>query len=1056
VAGEPVLLRACGELSAVRDGTELRGRALGSAKGRRLLARLVADRGRLVSTDRLVESLWPDESPADPAGGVATLVSRLRHVLGPGVVSGSRAAYGLRRGEAWTTDLDQARALVEEASARVAGQEPGLGGAAAERALGLLGSHQGLDDLDPDDWVLGLREEVRGLRSRATHLAAVSATAVGRADRARELAAAAFRTDPLDEVAARDLMAAHAAAGESAQALTVYAALARSLRRELGTDPARETQDLHLLLLRGRAQASAAAPVVPRRTEDLLGRGEELGVLTGAWEQAARGTGALVVVAGVGGSGKTRLVAELCALARRTGGLVAAARCHASERSLFLQPVVDALRPTLASMSTADLQEAVAGHERSWLTLLPDLATVVTPPASSDQPGALPAEVEQRLAFDAVATGLARLAARRPVLLVLDDLQDAGLATGQLLDHLSRRVPAHRVLLVGATRNAADLAAVVDLDAPRCSVLTVGPLPASAVRAMAAAAGQADSAGVLLERTRGHALTVVEMLRALAEGERGVPPTLAAAVLQRVARAGKSAGSVLHAASVLGPRVEPPLLAGLLARPELEVVRDCEVLVPPALLVRTQAGYEFANDVVQEVVYANLPAALRAAHHRRAADLLAARPEEMARHAEAAGDDERAARGWLLAGRQAIVGGAAADAVGLLERALAAARRSAATDLEVRALLGRARAMEALTEYTEAINDIDAALLRATETGDRRLELAALRARGGDVPVALHHPASSWGGYLSRGLALAAELGDRQIAAELGARLAVLSTSGLRFDEAEEYAERAVAAGRASGDDRALAAGLDGLKTVRAYLGDGPGLEAVLDELLPLVRRAGDAWVLQWCVFEGSFVPMSRGAADEARRQVAAAEEANARSGFPAYAPFFRAHAARFARLAGDLTTAVDEGRRALVAAERRPHPWWVAAAAGLLGTTLLDVGEPAEAADVARRGWEQVAALEGDEAYQLLTLGPLAAATGERDVVAAAARRLAAVRTPPGQAWLLGADAYLTTARALRDAGDAPAALAAVAPLLEATSPSRWAAVHTAATELRRSVRAG
>ena len=240
----------------------------------------------------------------------------------------------------------------------------------------------------------------------------------------------------------------------------------------------------------------------------------------------------------------------------------------------------------------------------------------------------------------------------------------------------------------------------------------------------------------------------------------------------------------MQAAAVLGTQVDPVLLAGLLEVSELVAVRRCEALVPAALLARRELGYEFAGDLVQEVVYAALADPLRRAHHRRAADLLAHDPEAMAPHAEAVDDWARAARGWLLAGQAATVRAAARDAVALLDRAFAAAERVPAPDVVVRVLLARAAARDALTEYADALLDLDAALTTARETGDRRLEMAALRARGGDVPVALHHPSESWGGFVRSGLRLAAELGDRTAEAELGARLSVLATSSLRFDEA--------------------------------------------------------------------------------------------------------------------------------------------------------------------------------------------------------------------------------------------------------------------------------
>lgn len=388
---------------------------------------------------------------------------------------------------------------------------------------------------------------------------------------------------------------------------------------------------------------------------------------------------------------------------------------------------------------------------------------------------------------------------------------------------------------------------------------------------------------------------------------------------------------------------------------------------------------------------------------------------------------------------------AAGDAVELLDQAGVAAERAGAADLTARVLLTRASAREALMDYRSALTDLDDALEVARQTGDRRLEMAALRARGGDVPVALHHPAHRWGSFVETGLRIATELGDRVAEADFSARLAVLHSSRLRFDEALPYAQRAVAAARVAKDDRALAVGLDGLKTVHSYLGDVGPLRVVLDELDPLLRRIGNTWLLQRCVFESSFTALAVGDVDTARRRIDDALELNRLAGFPAYASFFLAHRGWLSRLAGELDAALEDGRRASEQAATVEHPWWIATAAGLQAATLLAAGLPEEAAAVADRGWRSVRG-HGAEAYVLLSLAPLAEASGDVANVAEARSMLAAIVAPPGQAWLLGADAYLCVARAHLARGETGPARAAIGPLVQATGPRHWPALHRAA----------
>ena len=204
--------------------------------------------------------------------------------------------------------------------------------------------------------------------------------------------------------------------------------------------------------------------------------------------------------------------------------------------------------------------------------------------------------------------------------------------------------------------------------ADRTTLVRLGALPRSAVDALAAASGLAAHGEQVMARTAGHPLSVVEYLRALGQGDTGVPESLADAVLGRVARLGAEGRAVVEAAAVLRRRIDPALVGALVESSDVATARECEELVRLRLLVRSGHHYEFANDLLQECVHAALPPALALALHRRAADLTSDRPEVMAEHAYAAGDEPRAAHGWLLAGEDALRRAAVEDALGLLDR----------------------------------------------------------------------------------------------------------------------------------------------------------------------------------------------------------------------------------------------------------------------------------------------------------------------------------------------------------------------------------------------------
>ena len=149
-------------------------------------------------------------------------------------------------------------------------------------------------------------------------------------------------------------MRADAASGRTGRALRRYEDLKARLADELGVDPSDQTRELHLAILRNETTGPARPEPerrVPTRSESettpaagrLVGRDPELARLDQVWADVAAGHPALVLLSGEAGIGKTRLAAELADHAERTGGVLLTARCYETERSLFLQPIVEAL-----------------------------------------------------------------------------------------------------------------------------------------------------------------------------------------------------------------------------------------------------------------------------------------------------------------------------------------------------------------------------------------------------------------------------------------------------------------------------------------------------------------------------------------------------------------------------------------------------------------------------------------------------------------------------------------------------------------------------------------
>jgi DNA-binding SARP family transcriptional activator/tetratricopeptide (TPR) repeat protein len=1024
-----VTIRLAGAFGVVDDATTEVAGGLGSRKARRLLMLLAVDGDRVVSVDRIVDVLWADHPPQRPADNVATLVSRLRAALGPDVIDGNRDGY--RLGAPVRVDLREAALLVTEAGRRLAADEPALAAVAAHRALKLLGTGSVLADEPDADWATAARADADRLVRSARHLAAEASLRTGEPATAIAVAGAAVAADRWDETAHRLLMSAHRAAGEPAKALAVYESLRAGLADELGVDPARETRDLHLTLLTG---APERKPEPTRRPEatTLVGRATELATLTDAWSQAVSGHPAVVLVAGPAGIGKTRLATEAAAIAEATGGALLQARCYAAERSLFLQPFVDAMTSALTSLPARELRELAGTSAPDLVGLLPQLAPVLGPPPA--ERGST--QIELRRAFEAVTLVLRALSTTRPVLLLLDDLQNAGSASVELLHYLARHLTGNVLVLatIRAEEGEPALAGLADVT----TRLDVGPLDAAAVTTLATAEGQADLADTILRRTRGHALFVVETLRGLRAGQSAVPETLQTAVLAQVRNAGADTEELLRAGAVLGATVDPAVVAAMLDLPPHVAVQRCERAVSARLLAVAGRSYEFANDLVQEVLYATTPEPLRVTHHRRAADLLAGAPESVGAHAAAAGDWPRASRALLVAGEKAMGRSAAADAEALLTRAVEFAERAGAPELVARAYLARGYAREARADFRHAAGDHHAALATARDAGDQRTEMLSLRALGGHASLAIGVSVAECSARLHDGLRIAEVLGDREVEAGLLGWLAIMASNRLRFVEGLDLGQRAVVAARAAASPRALAAALDGMKNGYAYVGELDRLDAVLTELDPLLRRVGNLELLQWAVFESAFSAIAAADWPTAQHRIEAALAVNHRSGHPVHESWFVAYLGWLARVQGRFDEAVDHGRRAVELADRLAHRWFTPVADALLGTTLLEIGETGEALRLLTAARER-AGHNGAEAPLLRCLAPLAEAGGSPDVLVEANALLTGISAPPGSAWFLGSDAYLSVARAWLAHGEPAQARLALRPLFTAARRWRW-----------------
>ncbi len=285
-----------GPLAARRDGDTV---SLGGAKQRAVLGVLAVENGRSVSTDALIEALWPDRTPGRPQTAIQGYVSQLRKVLGAESIVTEANGYRL---DASNVGLDSAD--FERRLARAPELEPPARAADLAAALSLWRGPP-LAEFAYDAWAqpeIGRLDELRVVALEA-RLDADLACGRG-AELVAELELL-VREQPLRERLRGQLMLALYRAGRQADALEAYAATGAVLREELGLDPSPELQALQRSILNQHVEP-VQQPRLDLRPALQAPLGRELDLSELGALLTGRGA-RLVTVTGPGGIGKTTL-----------------------------------------------------------------------------------------------------------------------------------------------------------------------------------------------------------------------------------------------------------------------------------------------------------------------------------------------------------------------------------------------------------------------------------------------------------------------------------------------------------------------------------------------------------------------------------------------------------------------------------------------------------------------------------------------------------------------------------------------------------------------------
>ncbi len=397
--------------------------------------------------------------------------------------------------------------------------------------------------------------------------------------------------------------------------------------------------------------------LVPRR-QAFVGRAGELAdVLAGIAASAERRPG-LVLVHGEAGAGKTRLLDEVVArlpaptvVCRGTGvGFLGGRIPYA--------PLVAALRSLLARLPRDEVPQVLGADPGELGLLLPELGVARGGPS------------DQARLVGAVSSTLDRAGELRPVVLILDDLHCADVATLEVLAYLCAGLDRQRIAVVVAFRpdEVDDVLGEWLQEVRRAAhVLDValGPMTLTETRAMLSDLLGDDGAGPLDEslvarvhaRSNGNPYAAEALMRAgLAGDEATLPASLREALLRRTRACSAPTTQLLRTVAAAGDRAPSQLLGQVAGAGEgLDPAID-EAVRAQLLVVETDGSLSLRHALLGEALYADLLPGERRDLHRR---LLAAlepvsgvRPGVVAEHADRAGD-ARCALVWSLRAAEA-------------------------------------------------------------------------------------------------------------------------------------------------------------------------------------------------------------------------------------------------------------------------------------------------------------------------------------------------------------------------------------------------------------------
>ncbi|HUA32006.1 MAG TPA: AAA family ATPase [Candidatus Binataceae bacterium] len=414
-------------------------------------------------------------------------------------------------------------------------------------------------------------------------------------------------------------------------------------------------RDLGDLKLKGLATPIGVCEVIYERNDPVamltrtpfVGRAAQLKRLTSKLDEAFHGRGAITMLRGEAGIGKSRTLEEFSDHARQRGAVVLRGACYDGEWQSPYGPFAEAIVDYSHSAPRADFTAALGKRGSILARIAPSISDAI---GDEGEPVSLDKDEERFRLFDAFGEFLNSIARTNPVLLILDDLHWADRGTVAMLNHVAHFIAASPILMIGAYRDAevnrshplsatlATLSRIRNSETIALKGLHQDEL-ATLLELIGDAGAPTELIEALLAATEGNPLFIRELLmhlveerKILGEGqgwsmklsvdELGIPEGVRQVIGTRLAKLSDEANRLLSVASAFNGSFAFDVAAAAAELDEqtalgaLDEALDAQLLRPGA----NSEVFDFTHALIRHTLYSDLNPARRTRLHRRIAE----------------------------------------------------------------------------------------------------------------------------------------------------------------------------------------------------------------------------------------------------------------------------------------------------------------------------------------------------------------------------------------------------------------------------------------------------